>query len=148
MSEKGTRLQIRNADRIDPLRLVEAKRLGHRAMETLVRKPGSPWHDYRGIYSLQLGENKPFIVAEGKGGASSDPVSICQCDTLDDDQFKLLQEIQHENFVTVHGVYEDQKEWSIVTEHMTLSLQEVVGNPHLDSAKLAAIIGQACAPFG
>jgi hypothetical protein len=63
---------------------------------------------------------------------------------LQESQLELIRRIQHPNFTTVHEVYHEHDEWYIVTEHMTRSLQEAVGNPFLDSAQVAAIIGQVC----
>lgn len=141
MSNVGNRLQKRNVDRVIPLRLVEASRLQQSAVETLLVKEDTPWNHFNRIYSLKLGENEPFIVAERRRGRSFDLVSISRCAHLSHDQLELLRLIQHPNFVTVQEVYH-QDEWHIIMEHMTRSLQEAVGNPFLDSPKLAAITGQ------
>ncbi|KAK9437129.1 serine/threonine protein kinase, partial [Metarhizium brunneum] len=117
-------------------------------METVLVKPNSPWDYYSKIYSLKLGENEPVIVAERKGGPSFDLVSVRPCQDLSQRQLELLRLIQHPNFVTVHEVYHEQDKWYIVMEHMTRSLQETVGNPFLDSSKLAAIIGQIVTALG
>ncbi|KAK9438319.1 serine/threonine protein kinase [Metarhizium brunneum] len=148
MSNTVNRLQKRHANRIDPLRLVEANRLGRRAMGMVLVKPNSPWDYYSKIYSLKLGENEPVIVAERKGGPSFDLVSVRPCQDLSQSQLELLRSIQHANFVTVHEVYNEQDKWYIVMEHMPRSLQEAVGNPFLDSSKLAAIIGQIVTALG
>ena len=142
MSKTTNRLQKRNATRVDQLRLVEANETSHRAVETVLVKAGSPWEYYRKIYSLKLGENDPVTVAERKGGPSFDLVSVHRCQDISQDQVELLRLIQHPNLVTVHEIYRERDGWYLVTEHMTRSLQEAVGNPFIDSPKLAAIIGQ------
>lgn len=110
-------------------------------MEAVLVRPRSPWEYYAKIYSLKLGEHDAVTVAERKGGLF-DVVSIRQCRDLSKDQLELLRLIQHPNFVTVKEIYHEGDGWFIVREHMTRSLQEAVGNPFLDSDKLAAIIGQ------
>jgi hypothetical protein len=112
------------------------------AIETVLVKNDPPWNDYARIYSLKLGIHEPVIVAQRRGGPSFDLVSIHQCRDLREDQLELIQHIQHPNFITVHEVYHEHGEWYLVAEHMTRSLQEVVGNPFLDNAQVAAIIGQ------
>jgi serine/threonine protein kinase len=135
-------LQKRHADRIEPLRLVEANRVGERAMNTILVKSSSPWDYYTKIYNLKLGQCEPFVVAERKGIPSFDLVAVRQYQDLSQDQLKLLRSIQHPNFVTVHEIFQEQADCYIVTEHMARSLQEAVGNPFIDSLKLAAIAGQ------
>jgi hypothetical protein len=110
-------------------------------METVLMKSSSPWDYYVKIYSLRLGEHDPVTVAEKKGD-SFDLVSVSRCQGLSEDQLELLRLIQHPNFVTVKEVYHEQDGWHIVAEHISRSLQEAVGNPFLDSLKLAAIMGQ------
>ncbi len=146
MPNSEKRVRQYHADRIQPLRLVEADRLNQQALRTILVKSTTPWKYYTKIYSIKLGEEEPFVVAEKKGGPAFDVVSVRSYHQLNHDQLQLLQLIQHPNFVTVHEVYH-QDGWHIITEHMTRSLQEVVGNPFLDDLKLAAIAGQVCMPF-
>ena len=140
------RLQKR-ANRITPLRTLEAMQHRRWAMETVLVKNTPPWNDYAKIYSLKLGVHEPVIVAQRRGGLSFDLVSIHQCRGLREDQLELIQLIQHPNFITVYEVYHECDEWYRVTEHMTRSLQEVVGNPFLDNAQVAAIVGQVRAVY-
>lgn len=143
MGSSGNRLQKR-ANSVTPLRTVQALQLRRQAIETVLVKDTSPWNDYAKIYSLKLGVHEPVIVAQRKSGPSFDLVSIHQRRALQESQLELIRRIQHPNFTTVHEVYHEHDEWYIVTEHMTRSLQEAVGNPFLDSAQVAAIIGQVC----
>ena len=68
MLKTGNRLQKNQAPCLAPLRLVEAKRSGQRAISTVPVNTGSPWKMYTMIYDLKLGEHEPFVVTEKRGG--------------------------------------------------------------------------------
>lgn len=124
-----------------PLRTVHAMEQGKRAIDTMLIMQDSPWSLYNAIYKLRLGESKSVIVGERKG-ISFDLVDIRTFRTLNTKQLEMLQTIQHPNFATAHEVFQCSDESHVAFEHMPRSLAEAVGNPYLDSSRLAAIIGQ------
>lgn len=132
---------IDSPSQIGSLRTVEANRYGQRAMERIPIKAFQPSVTYEMIYFLHLGESDPVLVAERKG-ISFDLVDIRRFATLDDEQIRMLRAIQHPNFITVHEIYRTEDECYVAYEHMPRSLEEALGNPHLDNHCLAAIIGQ------
>lgn len=114
-------------------------------MEKPPIKKGSPWGTYEPLYNIHLDENDPVSVAEEKG-RSFGLFDIRRSTTITNDQITMLRNVRHPNFVTVHEIYQVPNGYYVVFDHMTRSLQEAAGNPHLDSARLAAIVGQVC-PF-
>jgi serine/threonine protein kinase len=126
---------------IKPIRLVHAKENGKHAMDVLVLSRNSPWETYEAISTLQLGHNRPFVIAERKG-ISTELFNIQQCTTITDKQMKMFEVIQHPNIMTVHEVYQFHDEYFLALDFMPRSLQEMVGNPYINSKRLAAIAGQ------
>jgi len=126
---------------VEPLRTVEASRDGKSVLESIPVKPCLPWNTYEAIYALHLGDNGPVVVAERRG-ISFDVVDIGCFESLSDDQIRMLKAIQHPNFVTVHEIYRAETKCYVAYEHMPRSLEEVAGNPYLNSDRLAAIVGQ------
>jgi hypothetical protein len=126
---------------LEKLRTVEAYEQGERALNCVLVKKSSPWDTYEKIYSIKLGEN-PAIIAERRG-ISSEVVAISSLQ-VPQVQFKidLIKSIQHPNFVTVHELYHFEGQYHMISEYMPRSLQEVIGNPFLNDARLAAIVGQ------
>ena len=127
-----------------PLRIVEARKEGKRALDHIPTIEGFPWKFYEKIYNLCLGESDPVTVAERKG-MPCDLVSIRWISGAAVEQrLEMIRLIQHKNFVTAHEVYRNDG-YYVVFEHMHLSLQEIVANPYLNDARLAAIVGQILA---
>ncbi|KAM4063619.1 kinase [Hirsutella rhossiliensis] len=116
-------------------------------METIPIKTCPPWDTYEIIYALHLGDNGPVVVAE-RIGISFDVVDIGCFAALGDDQIGMLKTIQHPNFVTVHEIYRMEDNCYVAYEHMPRSLEEVAGNPYLNSDRLAAIVGQIVTALG
>ncbi len=124
-----------------PLRIVGAQKEGKQALDHIPTIEGLPWKVYEKIYNLRLGESEPVTVAERKG-ISCELVSIRRISGAAVDQrLEMIRLIQHKNFVTAHEVYRND-DYYVVFEHMHLSLQEIVANPYLNDARLAAIVGQ------
>lgn len=132
---------LRANRRIRPLKLVEALNQGKRAMNIVLVGQGSPWNFYRAIYKLSLGQNKQVLVCERRG-VSCDLVGIHTFRALTGGQIEMLKTVQHQNFLTVHELFLCSEESHVAVEHIPGSLKEAVGNPYIDSKKLAAIIGQ------
>ncbi|KAG9252579.1 CAMK family protein kinase [Emericellopsis atlantica] len=126
---------------LTPLRTVKAMQTGNQVMNEVLVHDISPWSTYNRLFSFHLGDNDPVIVAEGKG-ISFDLFSIQHFKIIGDHQINMLKNIQHPNFVTVNEIYQTQDGCYVVCDHMARSLQEAIGNPHLDGPRLAAIIGQ------
>lgn len=124
-----------------PLRIVSASEEGRRAIDSPLVKTTLPWGAYEVLYSIRLGDSDPITVAQGTG-LSFDVFDICHFPTLDLDQINKLRTIQHENIVTVHEIHQAEAQCHVVFEHMARSLQEALGNPRIDSERLAAIVGQ------
>lgn len=128
-------------EEMEPLRLQMAKEKGKAAQNTLLIKTTKPWVRYNKIYTMRLGLNEPFLVAERKS-ITSDLFSIRRFASLTKHQFYVLELIQHPNFATAYEIYKLEDSYLIVFEHVPISLAEAVGNPYLTGPRLAAIIGQ------
>lgn len=81
-----------------------------------------------------------MVVAERKG-ISFEVINTRCFEALSDDQIRILKAIQHLNFVMVHEIYRIEDKCYVVYEHMSQSLEEIAGNPYLNSDRLAAIVG-------
>lgn len=142
MDSKDNKPRAPPADRrIQPLKLVEALNQGKRAMDTVLVRHDSPWNLYRAIYKLSLGQDKEVLVCERRG-VSYDLVGIHTFRALTSSQIEMIKTVQHQNFLTVHELFLCSEESYLAVEHIPGSLREAVGNPYIDSNKLAAIIGQ------
>ena len=118
-----------------------ANRDSRRQIEGMPIKPNSPQNTYETIYSLQIGDDEPVVVAERKI-VPFDLVDLRCFAKLDEKQIGMLRTVQHTNIVTVHDIYLSEEEYFVAYEHMPRCLANVVGNPYLNNDSLAAIVGQ------
>lgn len=135
-------------DAIDPetgilrLRLVEAVQSGFRAREYIMTKEGSPWRTYERIYQLRLGVGDRVTVAERK----SPPFNIVTVRSFSgpriEDKLRMLQQIQHANFVSAFDAFKFEQSLYVVFEHLPISLEHIAGNPYINELRLASILGQ------
>lgn len=123
------------------LKTTSAVNAGDRAMYTLPINKYSPWVSYTIIYKLFLGGKEPTLVCERRG-ISFELVDIRTFKTLSEDQIKILRRGVHPNLLAVHEIFDDINKLYVVYEHVPRSLAEAVGNPYLNTMRLAAIIGQ------
>ncbi|KAI6080159.1 kinase-like domain-containing protein [Hypoxylon rubiginosum] len=103
----------------------------------------SPWDTYKALYQLQLGDSEPTIVAEERTISPKSrfsPAVIRHMSGLD--EIQRIQQIRHENFVTVLAIFDHEGSYTVAFEYMPLSLLEVAGNPLLKELQLASIVGQ------
>ena len=123
------------------LRLVEAVDSGVRAHEYIMTKDGSPWRSYERIYQLRLGVGDRVTVAERK----SPPFNVVTVRSLSgprvEDKLRILQQIQHTNFVSAFDAFKFEQSLYVVFEHMPISLQHIAGNPYINELRLASILG-------
>jgi len=124
------------------LRLVEAVASGVRAHEYIMTKEGSPWRSYERIYQLRLGVGDRVTVAERR----SPPFNVATVRSFlgsrVEDKLRMLQQIQHTNFVSALDAFKFERSLYVVFEHMLISLQHIAGNPYIDELRLASILGQ------
>jgi hypothetical protein len=146
--QAGERESYPEDDAIDPetgmlrLRLVEAVASGVRAHEYIMTKEGSPWRSYERIYQLRLGVGDRVTVAERR----SPPFNVVTVRSFSgprvEDKLRMLQQIQHANFVSAFDAFKFEQSLYVVFEHMPISLQHIAGNPYINELRLASILGQ------
>lgn len=96
----------------------------------------SPWDDYDSFPLLDQG-----ILAKHKS-LYFKVVNITPFDCDDGlEQIQNLSRIQHPNVASIHGVYCYDGQFSLITEHLEVSMSQLdVGNYHLQEWEIATII--------
>lgn len=124
------------------LKLVHATKAGLRAHEYMRAKLKSPWCSYDKIYQLRLGDGDRVTVAERKE-PPSDVVTVRSFSGPKvEDKLRMLQQIQHTNFVSALEIFKFEESFYVIFEHMPISLHYIAGNPYINELRLAAILGQ------
>lgn len=133
--------------------------LGHGTENTLIVKHQSPWEKYRKSHCIRLGEedddmvdvadvrhpwSADFIVPPQKEGPTPYVVAVRSFSIHDgEEKCRILQQVEHENIVSVRDVFLHDELFYVVFEHMPMSLSLFTGFPkHLDEDQLASILGQ------
>lgn len=85
-----------------------------------------------------------FIVPPQKEGPTPYVVAVRSFSIHDgEEKCRILQQVEHENIVSVRDVFLHDELFYVVFEHMPMSLSLFTGFPkHLDEDQLASILGQ------
>lgn len=104
-------------------------------------KQESPWKSYEKIREPPLGVGDPVTLARR---LTSDVVSVRSLRGHDaKEKLRILQRIQHDNFVSVLEVFNSEETFHIIFEHIPTSLRHFARIPYyLDELQLASIVGQ------
>ena len=104
-------------------------------------KHDSPWNTYEAGYDLKLHE---FVTVAVRKAPQRGKVAIRQFAGPDvHHKLHMLHRISHERFVTMMEIFEYQKTWYAVFEHVVISLTQVVNSPpYPTEGQLSAIVGQ------
>ncbi|KAF1970800.1 hypothetical protein BU23DRAFT_556510 [Bimuria novae-zelandiae CBS 107.79] len=103
----------------------------------------SPWSSYKEMYRLRLGVDFRVTVAQ----QTTYPFNLvslrCVPGPICNDKMHMLQQLRHENLVTVLETFRFEEKTHVAFEHMQISLHEIVHSPSRpDTISLAAILGQ------
>ncbi|KAI1370153.1 hypothetical protein F4677DRAFT_383970 [Hypoxylon crocopeplum] len=104
----------------------------------------SPWKKYKKIDKETFGEDGTFPVLDYKklDAKEGDAVLFILKDFARDDHARTIQRIKHPRFLAVQDIFYVERAYSVVFEHMPLSLFELRGLSPMNENCLAAILGQ------
>jgi hypothetical protein len=106
---------------------------------------GTPWESYEERYDLDLGGW--ITVAGKKPRRRGQVVAVRIIPNVEEDVYEiqqLLQQLRHENFVSVYEIFAFESSFYITSERMQISLDHVVASPaYPDESELASIVWQA-----
>ncbi|KAJ4507485.1 hypothetical protein HRR83_004063 [Exophiala dermatitidis] len=131
--------------------------LGHGTENTLIVKHRSPWEKYKKRHCIRLGEedddmvdvadvrhpySADFIVPPQKEGPTPYAVAVRSFSIQNSgEKCRMLQQIEHENIVSVRDIFLHDELFYVVFEHMPMSLSLFTGfQTHLDEDQLASIL--------
>ncbi|KIW36748.1 uncharacterized protein PV06_11044 [Exophiala oligosperma] len=135
--------------------------LGHGTENTLIVKHQSPWEKYRKSHCIRLGEedddmvdvadvrhpwSDDIIITPKREGPTPYVVSVKSFSIHNGEiKCRMLQQLEHENIVSVRDIFLYDESFYVVFEHMPMSLSLFTGFPkHLDEDQLTSILGQGC----
>lgn len=100
---------------------------------------GTPWESYEEKYDLNLGG---WITVAGKKPRTGQVIAVRVIPNGEEDLYRI-QQLRHENFVSVYEIFAFESSFYIISERMQISLDHVVASPaYPDESELASIIWQ------
>jgi hypothetical protein len=103
---------------------------------------GSPWKVYEDRYRLELGT---WVTVVGKRPREMGQVFVVKSlsGPNAEKDLNLIQQLRHDNFLSVHEIFAYESSFYIVYERVHISLDDIVASPaYPDEAELASIIWQ------
>jgi hypothetical protein len=101
---------------------------------------GTPWESYEEKYHLNLGGW--ITVAGKKPRTTGQVIAVRVIPNVEEDLYRI-QQLRHENFVSVYEIFAFESSFYIISERMQISLDHVVASPaYPDESELASIIWQ------
>jgi hypothetical protein len=101
---------------------------------------GTPWESYEERYDLDLGGC--IKVAGKKPRRKGQVIVVRMIPNVEEDLYRI-QQLRHENFVSVYEIFAFESSFFIISERMQISLDHVVASPaYPDESELASIIWQ------
>jgi hypothetical protein len=108
---------------------------------------GTPWESYEERYDLNLGGwitvagKKPRRTGK-KPRRTGQVIAVRVIPNVEEDLYRI-QQLRHENFVSVYEIFAFESSFHIISERMQISLDHVVASPaYPDESELASIIWQ------
>ena len=127
-----------------PLKLQQIVEDGIRAYQFVDTSTASPWNKYKKRFSLDLGGL--VIIADRKHTSNKEGnvvVVKCISGSENSDKLRMIDRIQHENFVNYFEFYDFDRSFYLVSQGLVVSLAEIVMCPDYPTEiELAAILGQ------
>jgi hypothetical protein len=132
-----------DADPVDPttgLKRFKLPDVLDRTVKTYNVKHESPWNSYE---ELRCGIGSPVTVARRKN-LPCDVVSVRNIKGQDAKvKLRMLQRIQHQNFVSVLEVFSFEQSFHVIFEHMPIAISYFTDIPYYpNELELASILGQ------
>jgi hypothetical protein len=101
----------------------------------------TPWESYEKRFDLELGG---WITVAGKKPRRKGQVVAVRMIPNVEKDLDRIQQLRHENFVSVHEIFAFESSFYIISERMQISLDHVVASPaYPDESELASIVWQA-----
>ena len=101
---------------------------------------GTPWESYEEKYDLNLGGW--ITVAGKKPRTTGQVIAVRVIPNVEEDLYRI-QQLRHENFISVYEIFAFESSFYIISERMQISLDHVVASPaYPDESELASIIWQ------
>lgn len=161
-----TEVRSQDADNIDPVTGLKRLKL-LTAPNSRTKAPGAvkhecPWKKYEKNYDFRLFiDDDCIVVAEVKDPWSYDiPLAELQRPSpflvavrsfpvyKAEEKLCMLQQIQHENIVSVREIFNYEESFHVIFEHMPISLSHFAGMlKHITEPQLASILGQGSSDF-
>lgn len=117
---------------------------GIRAYQFVDTSTASPWDKYKKRFSLDLGGL--VIIADRKHTSNKEGnvvVVKCISGSENSDKLRMINRIQHENFVNYFEFYDFDRSFYLVSQGLVVSLAEIIMCPgYPTEIELVAILGQ------